>query len=725
MNFKLIKCISILLIVIIILALIATLFPFNRVQAKEQNTEDYTIGSDILDKYPGYSSMLDQLLADHPEWTFTILFTGLDWDIAVKNERAHARNLVQNERGEWICSVCGTTEYDSGWYCASTAAVSYYMDPRNSLYEDYIFQFENLKWSDGKFTIDGIESILDGCDYLLKDKITYLNTSGKTATIDKTYAEVIMEAAEAAGISPYHLASRIRQEQGTGSSASPTGSGKYGDYVGYYNFFNINASGNGDAAILNSGLAYAKDAGWTDPEKSIKGGAEFLVKEYIQYGQNTLYLQKFDVDDSDGDLYWHQYQQNVSAAKTESTSIMKAYKEIDSSLSTPFNFVIPVFENMPETRCERPGSESIVTQNIEVTAASLVVYKEKKTSSTKLKTLKKGEKLLRIEIGAEKENGQIWDKVVLSDGTKGYVVSSTGFKVIDDVTNCEITAIAVEPGNVRNGPGTSGTTTLTTLTEGQIVTIIEKDVYKNVDGYDWSRIILSDGTQGYIVARYLMEVNEEGTTTDGQEIVRVVCKEGLILRKEPGTSSAMIGQLDYGDYLTRIEKEVSNANGYIWDKVVTSDTGLTGYVARGDDDENYIEPANISGTSAIKGEGFKTSGSQLICEPEITIENILAVAKEAAILDTNNKPIEKGNLATGYKVKNNNRTYTVIKLGDVNGDGEIKATDYMRIKNYIMDTSKLTNAQLEAADVNRDGKVKATDYMKIKNYIMGTSNISL
>lgn len=724
MNFKLIKCISILLIVIIILALIATLFPFNRVQAKEQNTEDYTIGSDILDKYPGYSSMLDQLLADHPEWTFTILFTGLDWDIAVKNERAHARNLVQNERGEWICSVCGTTEYDSGWYCASTAAVSYYMDPRNSLYEDYIFQFENLKWSDGKFTIDGIESILDGCDYLLKDKITYLNTSGKTATIDKTYAEVIMEAAEAAGISPYHLASRIRQEQGTGSSASPTGSGKYGDYVGYYNFFNINASGNGDAAILNSGLAYAKDAGWTDPEKSIKGGAEFLVKEYIQYGQNTLYLQKFDVDDSDGDLYWHQYQQNVSAAKTESTSIMKAYKEIDSSLSTPFNFVIPVFENMPETRCERPGSESIVTQNIEVTAASLVVYKEKKTSSTKLKTLKKGEKLLRIEIGAEKENGQIWDKVVLSDGTKGYVVSSTGFKVIDDVTNCEITAIAVEPGNVRNGPGTSGTTTLTTLTEGQTVTIIEKGVYKNINGYDWSRIILADGTQGYIVARYLMEVNESGTTEDGKEIVKVVCKEGLILRKEPGTSSAMIGQLDYEDYLTRVEKEVSNADGYVWDKVVTYD-GIEGYVARGDDDENYIEPINSTGVSSIKGDGFKTSGTQLICEPDITAEQILAVATEAEIKNSEETVITKGSLATGYEVKNNGRTYTVVKLGDVNGDGEIKATDYMRIKNYIMDTSKLTSAQMVAADVNRDGKVKATDYMKIKNYIMGTSDISL
>ena len=93
-----------------------------------------------------------------------------------------------------------------------------------------------------------------------------------------------MEAASAERYTPYHLASRIRQEQGTGSSASPTGSGRYGSYVGYYNFFNVNASGNGDATILNSALAYAKDAGWTNQETSIKGGADFLVKEYILYG---------------------------------------------------------------------------------------------------------------------------------------------------------------------------------------------------------------------------------------------------------------------------------------------------------------------------------------------------------------------------------------------------------------------------------------------------------
>ena len=70
-------------------------------------------------------------------------------------------------------------------------------------------------------------------------------------------------------------------------------------------------------------------------------------------------------------------------------------------------------------------------------------------------------------------------------------------------------------------------------------------------------------------------------------------------------------------------------------------------------------------------------------------------------------------------------TYTVVKKGDVNGDGVVKATDYMRIKNYIMGASSLSEAQKQAADVNLDGMVKATDYMKIKNYIMGTSKINI
>ena len=727
MYSKLIKCFSILLIIIILAILFLNVFMTNNVQAKAQNTKDYKKGSNILDDYPGYSDLIDNLLKEHPNWTFTILFTGLDWDTVIRNETtaSHGRNLVQNKSGEWVCSVCGNKAYDNGsWRCASAATVSYYMDPRNSLYEDYIFQFENLKWVDGKYTIAGIEQIISDCDYLLTDTISYTNTSGKKATIKKSYAQVIMDAAEAAGISPYHLASRIRHEQGPGKSASATATGTYSGYTGYYNFLNVNASGNGSSTIIKNALKYAKKQKWTDPEKSIEGGAKFLAKEYIQYGQSTLYLQKFDVDDSDDDLYWHQYQQNVSAAKTESTTIMQTYREIDSDLDMPFNFVIPVFENMPDAVCPMPGTQSIVTENIQVTDASIVVYKSKSTSSTKLKTLKKGEKILRIEKGAKKESGHIWDKVVLSDGTKGYIISE-GIKKISDVTNCDVEAVAVEPGNLRNGPGTSGTTVLTTLTVGQRVTIIEKGKYKSVDGYGWSRIVLADGMQGYIVDRYVEEIDENGSTSSGKDIVKVVCNGGLTIRKSPGTSSAILGYADKGDKLTRTEKNVSSANGYVWDKVVTA-SGMTGYVARGDDDEDYIVPVSSNtGTVEISGDGFEAIASEITCEPSVTVANILKTSPKAIIYNNKGQKVTSGNVGTGFTVKLDDKKYTVVKLGDVDCDAKVTSADYVRIKNSIMGKNSLEELGKMGADVDNDGKVTSADYVRIKNFIMGKSSINL
>ena len=724
MNLKLIKCINILLIIILLTGIFIATFLTNKVEAKEQNTKVYKKGSDILDDYPGYSDLLDDLLEEHPNWTFTILFTGLDWNTVIRNETTveHGRNLVQGKTGAWICSVCGDKAYDNGsWRCASTATVEYYMDPRNSLYDEtYLFQFENLKWSNNTYTISGIEKILDGCDYLLEDKITYTNTKNKKETIDKTYAEVIMEAAEKAGISPYHLASRIRQEQGTGSSASATATGTYDGYEGYYNFLNVNASGNGSSTIIKNALEYAKKQGWNTPVKAIEGGAEFLAKSYIQYGQNTLYLQKFDVDDSDGDLYWHQYQQNVAAAKTECVDIMQSYKEIDENLNLPFNFVIPVFEDMPETKCAMPGTESIVTQNIEITDSSVIVYKSKDKSSTKLATLKKGEKVLRIEIDDNKTNGYKWSKVVLSNGNKGYIITE-GFKVIDDITNCNIEAVAIEPGNVRNGPGTSGTEVLLTLSEGQRVTIIEKGKYNNLDGYDWSRIVISDGTQGYVVARYLEEVDDSGSTESGAEIVEVICDGGLTLRKEPGTSSSILGYIDKGEYLTRIEKNSANKNGYIWDKVVT-DSGTTGYVARGDDDEDYIR---VVGNN-ISGNGFETSGANLVCEPNVTVSNITSKLSGAVVKDTKGKKVTSGNIGTGYTIEYDGEKYTVVKLGDTTGNGKVDSADLLAIQRHLLGKVKITDQyQLKAADTTGNGKVDSADLLAVQRELLGKSNISI
>ena len=64
--------------------------------------------------------------------------------------------------------------------------------------------------------------------------------------------------------------------------------------------------------------------------------------------------------------------------------------------------------------------------------------------------------------------------------------------------------------------------------------------------------------------------------------------------------------------------------------------------------------------------------------------------------------------------------YIIAVKGDVDGDGKLGATDYVKIKNYIMEKSgsELSTPASIAADVDGDGNIKATDYVRIKNSIM-------
>ena len=358
-----------------------------------QSREVYS--SSKISKYPGYKELIENLKKNHPNWNFTILYTGLDWKDVIENETTayHGRNVVPATRtSEWKCYICGDKpQGGSSWRCASEEAVSYYMDPRNWLNDSYIFQFENLAYNGSIQNIQGVQKIIAGIKYMQSDKVTYTKTDGNIATLNKSYAQIIMDAAKEAGISPYHLASRIRQEQGAGSTPGSTATGTYPGFVGYYNFLNIKASGSTDPEVIANGLTHARNNGWTDPEKSIKAGAKVLAANYINGGQDTLYLQKFDVDSSDGNLYWHQYMQNVSASLTEGQSVKKAYEQL-GLLNSSIDFIIPVYENMPKTACKEPPlaiPENSVTYRTHVQDIGWQNYvRNGKTSGTSAKSLR-------------------------------------------------------------------------------------------------------------------------------------------------------------------------------------------------------------------------------------------------------------------------------------------------------------------------------------------------
>lgn len=650
----------------------------------------------------------------------------MDWSevIIAESTGYHGRNVVPSTRADaWKCA-CNKTVEDV-WKCASTAAVAYYMDPRNSLNENYIFQFEQLTYDEKNQTKEGVELILKPCNYA-QGKVTYYDSKGNKKTLDKTYVDVIMEASKEYNISPYHLASRIRQEQGAGNAGSMisgTWTGGNGNYKGLYNFFNICAYGKN---IVQNGLKYAKSQGWTDPEKSIKGGAKILASGYISIGQDTLYLEKFDVVNGGDGYYSHQYMTNVSASRTEGYTIRNTYTDMGLlSSESKIKFKIPVYKNMPKQICPQPGTEKPVTQDVEITENKVRVRKGKGTNYDIVTTLNKGTKILRIELDNSKTGGYYWDKIVLADGTKGYA-ARTYLKQIDLQSNCNEQYITTRYTDFRNGPGTSKTTVLKVLSAGQIVTIVEKDKYKSLDGNDWCRIKLSDGTYGYVTSNSF-----EAYDPTKVDQLRIICTDGLTVRKSPSTSSSALASLYKGAIVTRTERNVKSTNkNYIWDKIITS-SGITGYIATRDikNNEDWAEViGNGSGetTSEIKGNGFKTSGTNIVCQPKITVANIKAVAKDAIIKKGDTVIADTANVGTGYTLTSDGKTYTIVVLGDVNGDGKASAGDYVLIKNHIMQTNLIKDsANKNAADVNKDGKISAGDYVLIKNYIMKGTEFSL
>jgi hypothetical protein len=161
------------------------------------------------------------------------------------------------------------------------------------------------------------------------------------------------------GISPYHLATRIIQEQGI-YGRSQSISGTLSGHEGYFNYFNIGAYAANGRLPVENGLIYAAGNDeeyfrpWNSRYRSIYGSAKYVAEKYIKKGQNTLYFEKFNVVNGDNGIYSHQYMSNIQAASSESARMKKAYADNDSALV----FRIPYYYNMPDTPCIKPTGES-------------------------------------------------------------------------------------------------------------------------------------------------------------------------------------------------------------------------------------------------------------------------------------------------------------------------------------------------------------------------------
>ena len=662
-------------------------------------------------KYPGFKAKLDAIKRERPGWKIRIMETGLDWNEVIRREGdgvgRSPRSLVQGKYGEWIVS---NQTYDNGsWRAASDKAISYVMDPRNWLNPNNssILQFMQLSY---------FEVSDENVKVALKD--TFFDNMDN--------ARIINNVSKDYNINVFFVVARIIQEQGYKGSATWK---MDSDGKSYYNPFNINASGNGVSEIIKNALQRAKDKGWDTFEKGLRGGIEKIGTDYINEKQDTLYLQKFDVE-SKGTLYSHQYMQNIDAPRTEASILKSKMDKINGVLDNNVVLLIPVYNNMPATPTAEPnGNIDIGPINIQL-KNNHTDWNVRENASISSKSVAKVANSSTIVLSIMRTNDG-WHRVVLVDGTFGYIkFENDVWEQVNDVKNTnEAMIVKGDDVALRAGPGTNEPVIMR-LSKNSILTRVDNTGRYNINGYIWDRVELPNGKKGFVARNFLED------TKKANNIYRVKVNDYLIMRDAPNGQD--IRHLGDGVLVTVLERANEKVNGYFRDKIITAE-GAVGYVARdylvnvnGEEKEepkNKPEPQPIvpPAPQPEKRPENVNVNSKLI-DNKNEEKKIIRVSPEARADDlkkkySNVKDISNNNLGTGTTVKIDNKGYKIIKIGDVNGDGETDEIDAILILRKSIDIIQFNNIQNEAADVDKDGNSDEIDAIRILRYTIGLNEI--
>ena len=631
------------------------------------------------------------------------------------------------------------------------------MDPRNFLNEVRIFQFEALSFDEYSDNLDAVEKILYGTEFY-NNKVSYLDSNGNIINMSEKYSDLILRAGRTSLVSPYHLASRIKQEVGPFLSHSSI-SGNVEGFKGLYNFYNIGATSSSEPmGAIKNGLRYARDGNgaseetkrkylipWNTKERSITGGSIFIGSSYINVGQNNIYLQKFDVIDHNGDgLFWHQYMTNVLAPYSESKSIYNGYSKSDL-LDLPMNFVIPVYDNMPEIPVQSPSinQNDFLSDNsiIYCTATNVNIRTGPSTSYEVITKVNTNDKMTRLKKG--RQAGEKWDMVKLESGIIGYIYQSYVTEVppiqienielsIDNTTinkgdtkklNVKITpeeAKGLEVAYTSSNPNVvtvDNNGNIKGISSGEaVITVKAKNsnaqaqinikVYSKVTGI----VVNENDVSIQIGDSFKLKAEVEPDDADNKEIsyisentdIAIVEEDGTIIGKKEGKTKIIIS---------------SKENPSIYKECVIT-------VVR------KMEDSEIHFDNSLVVEGLEISGIDYKNNKVSDIKNLITTDLELEFVNYKDEILEDNSLiGTGSKIRvkeNGNilREYKIILYGDSNGDGRINSVDLLVLQRHILEIESLDDIFIKASNVRRVGvKPTSIDLLLIQRHILGLQEI--
>jgi len=654
-----------------------------------------------LGKFPeSYKPALRVIHSKYPKWLFTAFNTNLNWSNVISAHDSGNTSLIE-------ISTLAQYKYSDiikdgdSFVRASRAAVEYYMDPRNFLDESTVFQFEQLSYQSSMHTLVGIQKLLSG--------------SGLAG-----YEAMFLKAGVDSKVSPYHLAARSRQEVTTWSSTTGPGlstiaTGKYSGagniYLGFYNFYNIGTNSGLPDHILWRGLNYAMgnkttyiDIGgteksttaemffkgmpksdsdkakyqlpWDSALKAIVGGGIYIGESYINKGQDTLYLQKFDVDPING-IYTHEYMQNIRAPFYEAKGPYNAYSQT-TSLDNSFVFRIPVYQNMPSLKSPKPEDTNKL-QTLEVNGYSMSPNFLTDAGGPYCVTVPTD--IDKITISASTLNS---NATIAGLGDKSISIGSDNTFVISCIPSIgEQRDYTIQV--TRSFPEIASNNLLSVLTVTGLEDSLSPAFTSGQTGPFSANV--SETTQTVMVSA--VPQSNTATVTEGTGPHDLALGMNVIsVKVKAQNGSERV-------YNVQITRKIPKAKSSIY----------------------AISNGTIKGISLLTTVGNLKSG---IDSSIATLKVFSSSGRECS--DT--ELVGTGTILRVYYINSLLEEHTIVIYGDSNGDGKVNSTDITALKSYILKLGILNGKFLDACDVNKDGKFNSTDYTIIKRHILKLQEIS-
>ena len=496
---------------------------------------------------------------------------------------------------------------------------------------------------------------------------------------------------------------------------------------------------------------------WTSPKKAIFGGAEFISDGYINAGQYTSYLKKFNVNpNSDYKIFNHQYMTNIAAPCSEAYSSYVSYKE-NNLLSLPLEFTIPIYNKMPDTT-KHPTDSTPKKNTTKVTDKNF----EKKLDA---EGFPESYKTWLRELHNKYPN---WTFKSLKTGIDFNNVVSVENTVaaINGCSSCyQQPLVQTEPGWYRPNKATMEyyIDPRNFLDEDSIL-MFENLKYSSNHTTKVVQSILNgtfmSGNDPVDKISYAQIFVDAGKTYDVSPVYLA-----SLSRQEMGTRS---GIANSGERFTYQGATYEGFYNFFNIGAYSSESNpvLAGlvYAAAGSSRNAQGVFAGSSSNQVVNGNTNQSkpnvNESKPVVKPQ---ENVVKETATATHL-TNMNLNRKGNMVTNFSVgetvgalkkktndgevtiKNangavvgdseaigtgytmtfkNGETVTIVVYGDLNGDGKINSADLLKMRLALLKKTNLSGAYLESAHVhNISGDINSADLLRLRLHLLGKKIIN-